>query len=84
MKKILFALLLMTSNLMAKEVAEQMQVIQLNWSQEKQMYRLTMQKHAAAYWAPKKLEKCLLGSMNQRKEVKLSFDTKNLIVTACQ
>tara|TARA_R110000868_G_scaffold117600_9_gene312326 strand:- start:6799 stop:7068 length:270 start_codon:yes stop_codon:yes gene_type:complete len=68
----------------AKTVSEPMQVVKMNWSAEKKMYRLTMLKHAAVYWAPKKLELCLLGSLRTQSEVSLSFSTKNLHVSECK
>ncbi len=82
--KILAIFLLLTSSAFAKSVSEPMTVIQVNWAKDKKMYRLTMLKHAAVYWAPKKLESCLLESMNQRKDYVMSFDTKNMQISDCK
>ena len=76
--------LLLSSGAFAKSVSEPMQVVKMSWSADKKMYRLTMLKHAAVYWAPKKLELCLLGSLRTKSEVNLSFSTKNLQVSDCK
>lgn len=73
----------LSGNLYAKMVNEEMTVTQMNWSAEKRMWRLTMLKHAAVYWAPKELEECLLESVHEQKSVQLYFETKNLHVSKC-
>jgi len=73
-----------SSNAWAKSVSEPMTVVKMNWSADKKMYRLTMLKQAAVYWAPKALESCLLQSMNSQTDAKLSFETKNLQLSDCK
>lgn len=68
----------------AKPVAEPMTVVKMNWSQDKKMYRLTMLKHAAVYWAPKSLESCLLESLKSQKDHQMSFETKTLKLSNCK
>jgi len=68
----------------AKLVNEPMTVTQMSWSSEKELWRLTMLRHAAVYWAPKEMEKCLLESLHKQKDVKLHFDTKTLIISKCE
>lgn len=82
--KWLILVLLLPSLGFAKTVSEPMSVVKMNWSKDKKMYRLTMLKHAAVYWADKKHESCLLDSINSKSDVQLSFETKNLHVSACK
>lgn len=83
MKRIILFLCI-SSSAWAKNVSEPMTVVKMNWSANKKMYRLTMLKHAAVYWAPKKFEACLLQSMSSQTDVKLSFETKNLQLSDCK
>lgn len=83
MKALIFMLIFSTS-LHAKVVSEPMTVTQMGWSAEKQMWRLTMLRHAAVYWAPKDLERCLLHSVQNQKDVELFFETTNLHVSKCE
>tara|TARA_R110000868_G_scaffold117599_4_gene312161 strand:- start:5814 stop:6083 length:270 start_codon:yes stop_codon:yes gene_type:complete len=83
MKWLILALLLPSLGF-TKTVSEPMNVVKMNWSSDKKMYRLTMLKHAAVYWAPKKFESCLLDSMRSNSDVSLSFDTKSLQVSDCK
>lgn len=82
--KWIILILCICSSAWAKSVSEPMTVVKMNWSADKKMYRLTMLKHAAVYWAPKKLEACLLQSMNSQTDYQLSFETKNLQLSGCK
>ncbi len=82
--KLIILLLCICSSAWAKPVSEPMTVVKMNWSIEKKMYRLTMLKHAAVYWAPKKLEACLLLSMNTQTDAILSFETKTMQLSDCK
>jgi uncharacterized protein YihD (DUF1040 family) len=76
--------LFIISSVFAKSVNEPMTVVQVNWSKDKKMFRLTMLKQAAVYWASKKLESCILESLNTQKDFEMDFNTQDLKISNCK
>ena len=86
MRKVLALILLVffNSNIFAIDLIDKVQVLELGWVKDKNLYRLHLYGKAGAYMAPKKLYPCLEHSLKLKKKVTIKFDMKTFVLKDCK
>lgn len=83
MKYIILFLSFITITATAKVVDENLTVEKAKWNEKKKLYRLSFSGKAGVYYADRKHLECIRLSIKNVKPVKISFDTKTLVVHSC-
>lgn len=85
MKTFILSFIVMFSTAVhAKPITMDFVATKLSYNSEKKYYEITFQMMAGIYKADEKFLKCLQKSLQNKKEVKVSYEPMGLIITDCR